>query len=148
MDDKNWHVKQIHYFLQHTPDLMEHQGFHVDIMSHYLELKKKDNFKGVKYDNFGGYLIFIGMEKVNTLWIGEADHDNSKIINEKLISFPFKSILVISDFLPHAGNMFTNKKDLNHTGTHDTTYSLKGFLSINEFGEEIGTVLFRPKSIY
>jgi hypothetical protein len=138
IDTLSWHVHGIKY-IKHTEALVDRQGFHVDIQDHYHEMAKMEVKSELTFNNHGGYSVFIGLEIQNTLFVGYPDESNSDIINRKKIIFPFKSILVISDYLPHDGDRFCGKHVLHHNGNKETMYHLKGFISINELGDEDAT---------
>ena len=137
LDNSSWHTHSFR-FLKHTPDLTQEQGFHVDIKEHYLRIlgMSRDDHSTLTFDNFGGYSIFAGLDKVNTLVIGEANESTSLIENKRTIEFPFKSILVISSYLPHEGNKFQGKETVFSKRCIDSYFSLKGFLSVNDYGVE------------
>jgi len=131
-DRGNWHVHSVSY-IKHTTICTQMQPYHVDNKHRYEEVKTF-NRQDCTYQNIGGYSIFLGMDKQNSLTIGWADEAASMIEGIEDISFPYNSILVISDHLVHAGNMFKGKESIYWKKDLDTMYSLKGFISVNEFG--------------
>ena len=137
LDNSSWHTHSFR-FLKHTPELTQEQGFHVDIKEHYMRMlgMSRDDHNNLTFDNFGGYSIFAGLDKVNTLVVGEANENTSVIENKRTIEFPFKIILVISSFLPHERNKFQGKETVFSKRGIDSLFSLKGFLSVNDYGVE------------
>ena len=126
-------VSNIRY-IRHDQVLTQLQGFHVDDKAAYENLKSSNDthsdFKSL------GYSIFVGLDKVNTLVIGEPNEETKTIENVQTVQFPFKSVLVITSNLVHQGNQFTSDNDVHHTKDVSTQYSLKGFISVGEVSND------------
>jgi hypothetical protein len=136
LDRLSWNVHSFK-LLRHNQALNVRQGFHVDIKKDLAIVQ--ENLHGpqqLSYWNFGGFSVFVGIEKKNFLYVAELDESNKRIHNVKREEFPVNSILVISSHRVHAaspyveGTIFTKPKL--------SKFSLKGFMSIHGLGAESG----------
>ena len=134
LDGGNWHVHPVSY-IKHTQDCSEQQPFHVDNKHRYEYVHSADVPK-ITCWNDCGYSIFLGLDQHNSLSVGWAHELVSEIKGIEDISFPFKSILVTSDHLVHAGNKFKGIDTVYWKKHLESKYCLKGFISVNEFGSE------------
>ena len=120
-------------YIKHSAELNELQGFHVDDKDEYNKLKEMDpiDLDRLTFRDFG-YSVFVGLDKENTLIVGQANEDVQEIVDIKEIRFAFKNILVITTHLPHRGNKFSSLNDVHHTRSDNTKYSLKGSVAIGD----------------
>jgi hypothetical protein len=120
-------------YIKHSAELNELQGFHVDDKDEYQKYKDMNPIvlDRLSFRDFG-YSVFVGLDKVNTLIVGQANEEMQEIENVNEINIPFCSILVITTHLPHRGNKFSSLHDVHHTRSSRTKYSLKGFVAIGD----------------
>ena len=128
LDGKHWHVNETGY-IKHSKGLIDRQGFHMDVGSDYDYISNLTTPKHeLKYDNFGGFSVFLGLDRMNYLEIGEL---RGTTIHARLIEFPFNSIVIISSYKLHSGWKFMG--DTTIFASKTTDFSLKGFISISKY---------------
>jgi glutaredoxin len=139
--NKQWYVKKVG-FIQHMQSLEENQRYHVDNHHHYNRMKiwKKENSTSptspVTFYDYSGFSVFLGLEKKNVLMVADYDEDTERIINSNQMEFPFKSILVISSHKLHHGCKFQGVNSIHSDRHPNSTYSIKGFISLSDNAEE------------
>lgn len=135
LDHCSWSVQHIKYII-HKPVLKDSQGFHVDVGHHYDSSSSVEDDQKT-WDNFGGYSIFLGLDRKNYLQVAEVDEKEKRIKEIQTVEFPFKSVLVISSNRVHQGCAYSGDSTIFQLKTCPATrFSLKGFLSINEYGDD------------
>ena len=146
-------------FLKLLPSVTGGQGWHIDQYKrfgniHCVEAQREDEpmtqviSDDIKSYHDMGYSIFLGLDKVNSLLIGEfVDGDVGIIRDSHRVEFSLGSVLVITDNLVHQGDCYLGVETNFHNETVDD-YQLKMFMAVNEHGQiEDGAVnqrWFRP----
>ena len=77
------------------------QGFHIDAPPKQMELcDRREMASGVG----AGFSAFLGLSKVNYMWIATLNPDNNLIVDEKWIQFREGDLLILPFGTLHAGD--------------------------------------------